>query len=147
MFCKYCGAKNEEGVKFCSKCGKKLEESNFEKKVKDVMNDVKEEKVDEKEAKDGTVMGILSYLGLLSLIPYFVEKKNTFVMYHAKQGLNLAIIETLATILVGFVPFIGGTLSSIVSLAACLLSILGIVNVCGGKKKELPVVNKIQIIK
>ena len=39
-------------------------------------------------------MGIIAYFSLLALIPYFCEKKNKFVVYHAKQGMNLLIFET-----------------------------------------------------
>jgi len=33
MFCKYCGAKCDDGVKFCSGCGKQIGEDNEEKVI------------------------------------------------------------------------------------------------------------------
>ncbi len=101
--------------------------------------------------------GWLSYLGLLSLIPFFMNmygsKKSEYGMYNAKQGLNLAIIELVAILvldivdglpLIGWIFVIAGWL---VKIAACILSIIGIVNVCNGKAKELPFIGKIKIIK
>lgn len=40
MYCKYCGAKIEEGAKFCGSCGKQVE-STIDK-IKDVVDDSKE---------------------------------------------------------------------------------------------------------
>ena len=44
---------------------------------------------DKKEIENGKVMAILAYLGILCLIPYFAEKDNKYVRFHAIQGLNL----------------------------------------------------------
>jgi uncharacterized membrane protein len=52
------------------------------------------------ERENENMMAILSYLGILCLIPFLVFKDNDFVQYHAKQGLTLFIAE-IATMLVG----------------------------------------------
>ena len=131
--------------------------SDFEKKAQNILDDVKDEtdSFDKKDIESGKVMAILSYLGILVLIPYFAEKNNKYVAYHAKQGLNLFIIEIIASfafsifsvifglIIFFIVPIIGAALS----LASLGLTIIGIVNVCNGKAKELPVINKFKIIK
>ncbi len=42
---------------------------------------------------------ILSYLGILVLIPLFaVKKRNNFVKFHLQQGMNLFIIELILMI-------------------------------------------------
>ncbi len=111
--------------------------------------------------QQNTLMGILSYLSILCLIPFLTEKNDSFVQYHAKQGLNLFIIEAIAGVAGGvltgianFLPFVGGILSGILafvtgalSLCFFVLAILGIVNVCNGETKPLPVIEKIQLIK
>lgn len=136
-----------------------------ENENKNIFTDVKEENVDKKEAESGKAMGILSYLGLLVLIPFFSEKNNKFVVFHAKQGLNLLIIEVgysvISSILTSVVKTkqiiwgieyysTPGWLTTIVSLGSLffgVLSIMGIVYACQGKAKELPIVNKIKIVK
>ena len=106
-----------------------------------------------KEVEDGKGMAILSYIGILALIPYLSEKNNKFVMYHAKQGLNLFILEIIASVALSvlavtiiLIPLIA-VLSPIVGILSFVLSIIGIVNVCNGEEKELPIINKIKIIK
>lgn len=107
-----------------------------------------------KDIEDGKLMGILSYIGILCLIPYLTEKENEFVKYHAKQGLNLFLIEVICSaglsiiggmlwLLIGLVALV----SSCVGLLALALSIMGIVNVCNGEAKELPIINKFKLIK
>ncbi len=141
------------------------EKKDIEEKAKEVFTDVKEEKFDKKDAESGKAMSILAYLGLLVLIPFFAEKKNKFVVFHAKQGLNLLIVEAAYGVLGGILSSViktrhvlwgieyyttPGWLSAIItlgSLGLCALSIIGIVYACQGKAKELPIVNKIKIIK
>lgn len=140
-------------------------EKSFEEKAKNLFTDVKEEQTDKKDVESGKGMSILAYIGLLVLIPFLAEKKNKFVVFHAKQGLNLLIIEAaygiLGTVLSSVIKtkyvFWGieyyatpGWLSTIITLGSLgfiALSIVGIVYACQGKAKELPIVNKIKIIK
>ena len=128
--------------------------NNVEKK--NIFEDVKDETelFDKKDIESGKLMGILSYIGILCLIPYFAEKNNKFVVYHAKQGLNLFILEVIASFAVRalsvvllFLFFIGGLIAFAVSLLSFALSIIGIINVCNGKARELPIINKFKIIK
>ncbi len=106
-------------------------------------------------AESGKLMGVLSYLGFLALIPYFGEKNNPFVVFHAKQGMNLLIIEIIVPLILGAASYVLPlglylllrTISSLLSVGFLVLCIIGIVNVCGGKMKELPIVGSIKIIK
>lgn len=107
-----------------------------------------------KDIENGKVMGILSYIGILSLIPYFAEKENEFVKYHAKQGVNLFLIEVICSAGLSIMGMVLWLLLGLVALASfCVgigsfaLSIIGIVNVCNGETKELPIINKYKLIK
>lgn len=103
--------------------------------------------------QQNTVMCVLAYLSILSLIPFFAEKNDPFVQYHAKQGVNLFILEVIIGVLCGilmmipFIGFIGSILQSLCGLGFLALSILGIVNACQGQMKPLPVVSSIQFVK
>ena len=119
-------------------------ESAF-KDVKDTSNEYSKEDI-----KKGKALGILSYLGILVLIPYLSEKKNKYVIFHAKQGISLLIAEIIFG---GILWFLGLILSWRVSwlVSICqtaffflslVLSFMGIKNVCDGKAKELPLINK-----
>lgn len=90
---------------------------------------------------NGTIMGVLSYMGPLVLIPYLMNKDNEFVKFHTKQGLVLFGIEILVMI-VGSMMYLW-MLGSLLNLATLILAIIGIVNVVQGQKKELPVVGSL----
>ena len=49
------------------------------------------------------LMGILSYLGILILIPLLATKnRSTFLNYHVNQGLNLIIVAIIGWIVFSF---------------------------------------------
>ena len=135
------------------------EEVKTENKAKNIFEDVKDDtsSFKKEDIESGKIMAILAYIGILCLIPFFAEKNNKYVVYHAKQGLNLFLIEVIASVAVGFFSavaaflwfllFFVGILSFAVSAGSFALSIIGIINVCNGKAKELPIINKFKLIK
>jgi uncharacterized membrane protein len=89
--------------------------------------------------QNSTVMGVLSYIGVLVIVPYLMSKDVPFVKFHIKQGAVLAIIEIVLWVVSGM--FWGlWFFISIIQLATIILSIIGIVNVVEKKEKELPFV-------
>ena len=95
--------------------------------------------------KDGKVMSILAYIGILVLIPLFAEKNNPYVRLHVNQGFVLFILSIAANIvstIFMFIPVFGAILISLVSLAQVALMIIGIVNAATDSAKELPVIGK-----
>ena len=135
----------------------KANSSSFEEKAKAIINDVADDSASftAEEIEKGKGLSVISYIGALSLISYFVEKNNNYVKYHAKQGLNLFIIEIIGDIALyiislvcgWYLRFIPSILSTVFGICVFALSVIGIINVLNGKAKELPVVNKIKIIK
>lgn len=93
-----------------------------------------------KESGDN-VIAILSYIGILFLIPMLAAKDNEFAQYHAKQGLVLFIAE-IATALIAWIPILGWIIGLIAWITWLILAITGITNVLGGKKKPLPLIGK-----
>jgi len=94
-----------------------------------------------KKIDDNKVIAILSYIGVLCLIPLLMKKDDKFVFFHAKQGLVLFIVEII-TYFVLMIPILGWIIAPIASLIWLVLSIIGIVNVLGGEMKELPILGK-----
>lgn len=127
--------------------------------IKAMFTDLKDYSVDyEKQEKEsGKAMAIIAYIGILCLIPYFAEKNNKYVRFHAVQALNLFLINIIYSVAVAvasmiliFVPVLGPIAVMILNVASygfIALHIWGIVNACQDKAKELPIVNKIKIIK
>lgn len=106
------------------------------------------------EGKNNTVMLILSYFGLLALIPYFVEKEDPEVRWHASQGLALCgasfaffVILGILTMCIAVVPVIGWIVSFILSIAmlplalvVMVVSIICMIKAIKGERWRLPVV-------
>jgi|SRR4051794_27325065 uncharacterized membrane protein len=63
------------------------------------------------------IMLVLSYLWLLALIPFVVEKNDSEVQWHAKHGLVLTVAEFLLWVVVGIV-------THIIPFAGCVLWLL-----------------------
>lgn len=149
-------------------------EKNESKSFMDVKDETKN--FDKKDIESGKKMAVLSYLGVLSLIPYLTEKKNAYVRYHAVQGLNLFIIELIYSVISGVLSSVikvngscgagyYGTFADafditckvtpwwvtlplgLIGVCFTVLAIIGIVNACQNKAKELPIVNQIKIVK
>lgn len=94
------------------------------------------------EVSSNKGMAILAYLGILILIPFLTEAKNDpFVKFHMKQGLTL-IILFVASMIIGVVPLLGWLISFVLCVAGLIFVIIGILNVLGGKQKELPIIGK-----
>jgi uncharacterized membrane protein len=67
------------------------------------------------------IMIVLSYLGLLALIPLLVEKDDKEVQWHAKHGLVLTVAEVV--IIIGLM-IVGGILGAVSGGLGCLIGLL-----------------------
>lgn len=86
------------------------------------------------------VFGILSYLGILVLIPLLIKKDDDFVHFHAKQGLIMLLIW-IAIWIITLIPVIGWVFGSLLYIALLLVSLIAIVKVLMGQKWEIPIVS------
>ncbi len=120
------------------------------------------------DIQNSTVMAVLSYLGLLVLIPWFAAPNSPYTRFHAKQGMTLLIVDIAYSVLsfllmlikVPHTQYVMGIpitysatpwyISAVVfllSLPILALAVLGIVNAVRGKAKELPIIGKLNWIK
>lgn len=130
-YCSKCGAQINEGDQFCPACGEPAGASAA-------------------SGTNDTLMGVLSYLGLLALIPYFSKGLSSFARAHAIRGMNLLLLEVIAGVASGilsFVPVLGTIVGWLISLASLALTIIGIVNVANHKDEDLPLIGAIRFIK
>lgn len=96
---------------------------------------------EEKKENEKDLTAILSYVGILFLVPLLVSKDNAFVQFHAKQGLVLFLAE-IATVLVAWIPVLGWFVGMICWIMWVVLAIKGILNVVNGKQVPLPIIGK-----
>lgn len=157
-------AKTEDTIKSFEDKAKETVE-----KIMDTPDDTSKHDTTDIETNKG--MAIISYLGPLCLIPFLVSKESKFSQYHAKQGLNLFVIEIVFAIISGFlksiiqIPKMCNFLNelqvecgvvtpwwlnvplNLIELLLAIIALIGIVYACQGKAKELPIIGKFKVIK
>lgn len=190
-FCGKCGQKVEEGVKFCPACGAPLQANVDQPATNDPVQTEEQESMakataaadalgnklgnlnntadntadfDKKDIEQNKVMAILSYFGILVLIPIFAAKDSKFARYHANQGLTLFIalfgwwiVDYILTMLLRTLLWRGlglweiyslcGTVLNLVYIIFTVLAVIGIINTLNGRAKELPLIGKFKILK
>ena len=88
------------------------------------------------------ILAIISYIGILCLIPILMKDKDGFVKFHAKQGLVLFIAEIITWIIFAALPYQLWFLYNLLALLWVILSIIGIINAVKGEQKSLPIIGK-----
>jgi uncharacterized membrane protein len=100
-------------------------------------------------SENRSIMVVLSYLGLLALIPLLVEKDDAEVQWHAKHGLVLTVFEVVVFIALQVVIMILGAVSGglgcifgllvpIFVIAVLIVHILCIVKGINGQRFLIP---------
>lgn len=108
-------------------------EENEKAQAESAQNEQKNETNKEKDIRDNKLWALLSYLGVLVIIPLIMKNDSEFVQFHVKQGLIL-----LAGWIIAWLPF-----GQIIGLIAFIFSVLGIINVLSGKQEKLPIVGEL----
>jgi len=88
------------------------------------------------------VLGVMSYLGVLCLVPLIVNRDDEVVHFHAKQGLVLWVWSVLALLFLQ-IPGVGKLLFSTSVMAILVCSVIGILSVLLGKAWKIPLVNNV----
>jgi len=100
-------------------------------------------------SSDRTLMVVLSYLGLLALIPYLTKKDDAEIHWHAKNGVGLLIVDVVVWVLLLVVGMVVGdtllgcgmvAVNCVVWIGILVLHVYCIVQGVGGKKPRIPVV-------
>lgn len=184
-YCNNCGTPIAPGAKFCPTCGtpagataapenrqapsptiqeaqqpqSQQQQDNIENKFAAAVNSTADitNEFDSKDIEQNKVMALLSYLGILVLIPIFGAKDSKFARFHANQGLILCIACILYgitySVLSGIILAISWRLYFLVSIiglvgfAFAILAVIGIINALNGKAKELPFIGKYKLLK
>jgi uncharacterized membrane protein len=83
------------------------------------------------------IFGILSYLGILVLIPLLAKKDDPWVQEHAKQGLAFLILWVIVWvigIILMFIPFLGWAIDAILWLLMLVIFIIEVIRVATGSE-------------
>ena len=134
MFCSKCGEENPDGAKFCSKCGAELG---------GVAAPAEGGAKPEAETTVGmspNVAGLLCYVltWVTGIIFVVLEKKSTFVKFHAWQSIMTFGVLTVAYLILMWIPVIGWILSILIWIAMGILWIILLIQAGTGKMWKVP---------
>jgi uncharacterized membrane protein len=103
MFCSKCGAENPDGAKFCSKCGAGL--GAPAKPSAGAAAGATKPEAESSTGMSANVAGLLCYVAMwiTGIIFVVLEKKSTFVKFHAWQSIitfgALTVVQIILSIL------------------------------------------------
>lgn len=158
-FCRQCGAQMQDGAQFCPSCGTPVANAAPQPQpaFQAQHGPAGAEDFDPQDVAQNKVMAILSYFGILVLVPVFAAKESKYARFHANQGLALFICEAGYSVVYGIIRNVLNAVSyhlsfitsilSLVYVAFFVLWIIGVVNAASGKAKKLPVIGDFQILK
>lgn len=174
-FCAQCGAENKGDSRFCYNCGapvgaaqesaggqQSYQQPNYQQSAYQQQPYQYQQRtyVPDGDARSMGVgaVSVLAYCSILFFVPLVAYKDSKFARFHAGQGLNVLLFSIaysiVTAILTGIFTAIsiglGAALGALLSLGGIfffVVMIMGIVNVCKGEMKPLPVIGNINIIK
>ena len=85
------------------------------------------------------VAGLLCYVGawITGIIFFILEQKNSWVRFHAAQSIVVFGSITVAGLVLGLIPIVGGALSTIVSVIGFIFWIILMVKAYNGERYKL----------
>jgi uncharacterized membrane protein len=86
------------------------------------------------------IAGLLCYVAgwISGLVFFLIEKENKFVRFHAMQSIIVFGTLSVASIILGWIPFIGWVIGWIIWVLAFVLWILLMIKAFQGEKFKLP---------
>ena len=91
---------------------------------------------------------IVAYIGWIGLLIAVVirDKTDNFTRQHINQSLVLNLATVVSGLVTRLIPLIGKPLGSIISIAALVFWIMGIVRAVKGSAEPLPLIGDVQLI-
>lgn len=164
-YCEKCGAKVDDGTAYCPHCGARIP-SGQNQQYGQYSGGQQEGQYGQgqqegyfypEDVKKNKLMAVLSYIGILVLVPLFAgDKSSEYLRHHVNQGLTIWIGSIIADILSGNGLFGLHIFSSslwpvsvvgdLLSLVLFVFMIVGIVDACRGSRRSLPFVGSIKVV-
>lgn len=98
------------------------------------------------DVEENKMLAFIAYFWVLCLIPLLTKKDSPYAQFHGKQGLSLAIVETVFWFfswVLWLIPVIGWILVLAGNIFIFILWLMGIMNALSGKTEKLPLIGEI----
>ena len=148
-YCKQCGTKLPDDSVFCPSCGARGDNgqsSNGQYQYNSQAYQNSKYNTPISDSEENKLISVLCYFGLLFLIPYLTKPDSPFVRFHSNQGLVLMLFVIAARV-AAIIPILGWIIGIACWAFALVCFIIGIINVCNGDMKKLPIIGEIEILK
>ncbi len=134
MFCSQCGAENPDDARFCSKCGNRVGAAAT------LTEDAARSEAESSTGLSANVAGLLCYVvvWITGIVFLILEKKSTFVKFHAYQSIMTFGVLTVAQLVLGWIPYIGWVLNILIGILMLILWIILIIQAGTGKMWKVP---------
>jgi uncharacterized membrane protein len=134
MFCSQCGAENPDDARFCSKCGNRVGAAAT------LTEDAAKLEAESSTGLSANVAGLLCYVvvWITGIVFLILEKKSTFVKFHAYQSIMTFGVLTVAQLVLGWIPYIGWVLNILIGILMFILWIILIIQAGTGKMWKVP---------
>lgn len=167
-YCNQCGKEVHPGEAFCGSCGAPIRQAADRQYQQEEHEQAIPVEVIDSDAASSKGVALLSYIGFLWLIPFFLKRHSPFARFHVRQGATIFACELTYgvfcnTILIpidlatrtysiyGFVQHsalyhITNAILFLVWVFLLVISIVGIVKASTGQKTKLPIVSAIPFV-
>ena len=131
VYCSGCGTQVADGVSVCPQCGKAVGSTASTASTASAQGG----------GLTDNVAGLLSYLLIPAIIFLVMEpyNRNSFIRFHAFQGVFLGVASIAGHIVLSLIPVIGWVILPFFSLAIFILAVVGAIKAFQGKKWHVPV--------
>ena len=101
-----------------------------------------------KSIEKNKMNAVLSYIGILILVPLLSEeaKKSPYAKFHMNQGLVL-LVSGIALGVISIVPVLGWLVGFVGSIALFVIWIMALIGAVNGEMKRVPILGDIELIK
>ena len=90
--------------------------------------------------------GIVAYITWIGLIIAFCAGDKEGAKFHINQALVIFLAQLVASI-IRVIPYVGGIVSTILSIFLVVCWVMGLVYACKEEEKEAPLIGQIKILK
>ena len=102
-----------------------------------------------KDISDNKVFAMLPYLMSFIgvIIALLAAPASPYTLFHVRQGLKLAVVQILVTIVGAIIPFLGWIAAGICVIVIVVIEIICFFRVCKGQAKEPPIIQSLSFLK